>query len=67
MLNGLEVARKFNMRIKPIDEFSLQILKAKQSLFQTIIQMNIKFKIQKLMNDKMILHYILYSPDFYMN
>lgn len=29
MLNGLDVARKFNMRIKPIDEFSLQILKAK--------------------------------------
>lgn len=30
MLNGLEVARKFNMRIKPIDEFSLQILQKKQ-------------------------------------
>ena len=30
MLNGLEVAGKFNMRIKPIDEYSLQILKSKQ-------------------------------------
>ena len=29
MLNGLENAKKFNMRIKPIDEYSLQILKLK--------------------------------------
>ena len=62
MLNGLEVARKFNMRIKPIDEFSLQILKAKQwqkidkTLHLGILQNPNLFSARQIKYDQSLLH-----------